>query len=423
MTEVQATIPTDISDAVLVYRKLTGQLVISLKAAVTSEEVLNAYYQHCIQAGEPERPAELVWDKATNTLDIGAAELVVPEGFDPSFDIVADDTLSGEALNSAIMDEEQLEPETNQPPAHYKGPEGVLSDEQINEEPTLNKQDLARIKGTQINASAVTAIRNNNVTKIKGSSGVTKIGTAAPSQLANTAVINRLVKEGIGARAKPQRQQHQQQRQERAPAPVVHHNERGRELLANALVGYRQHGRDGVDFINTSAAATTKLGAMLDINAHVPFEIVDAGEFASVGAFWYFIASETPDESMRYLHGQGCKAARHRMISRKVEGFNRLIAEATWAKVCCNAELKSYMTGNALRYRCFYLPEGTDMPMSTPLESWYMPILEEISYVLKEIHRSGDETLAPDFAFLERRVWNQDNVNNRQNNGNNNRRY
>ena len=423
MTSEAQTQTTNPTVPVTVYRKITGQLVVCLQPGVTPEEVITAYYKHATDAGEPAGPAELLWDAANGTLDIGAAELVLAYDFEPSFSIVADEPLSGDALNSAIMEEEKLEQE--QPPAHYRGPEGVQSDKQINEEPTLDNMDLARIAGQSTNNAVVTAIRNNgSVTKIQGNSQVTKIGQPAQPKLANQQVIERLVNEGIGARAKNYRNQTpHRQRQPIAPAVVVHHTERGRELLATALSGHRGGAVDGVDFINTSGAAQTKLGAMLDINAHVPFQVIDAGEFASVGAFWYFVASESPDESVRYLHGAQCRHARHHLISRKVEGFNRLIAEATWAKVCTNEELKSYMTGNDLRYRCFFTQEGSNYPVSSNLEAWYMPILEEIGNTLKRIHKSGDETLAPDFSFLERRQWGNENaVQPRNSNGNNNQR-
>lgn len=410
MTEATTTI-----SPVLVSRKLNGQLVINLHSSVTSEEVITAYYEFCVGMGEPEGPAEITWNATENTLDIGTAELIIPEGFYPGFDIVAEEMLSGEALDSALMEEEKLEPETK--PTQPEVVEIAIAPA-IVEIPTPG---MAVATGHAFNVTPIH--NNNNVTKIQGNNGVTKIAAAAPSPLASPQIIDRLVKEGVGARAKQGRQQPQQVRQQRPAAPVVHHSERGRELLANALNGFRQHGTDGVDFINTSFIADTKLGKMLDINAHVPFQIVDAGEFASVGAFWYFIASETPDESVRHIYGKACRDARYRLsgtASRKVEGFNRLIAEATWAKVCSNEELRTYMTGNALRYRCFFMQEGSDFPVSTPLENWYMPILEEIGYVLKQIRKTGDETMVPDFSFLERRYDNNQRGNQ---NGNQRNRY
>ena len=404
---------TNSVDSVVFSRNDADQLVITINAALHQDVLLEKYYQFMLPSAP--RPAEIVWNEQDGVLDIGTSKLIMQEVSYPGFDIIADainEPLVGDALDSALFDEERLEPDTIKDQDQPSIAEGVNNEQPINEESNLAQQDTNK-QAAANKAPAVTQIPNRqNVTKIKSNSGGTKIGVAAPSPLADTRVIERLVKEGIGARAKPQRQQ--KQRREVVPLPVVNHTERGRQLLATAMDGFRENGTDGVDFINTSGIASTKLGQLLDINSHVPFPMAEAGVFASVGAFWYYIASEAPDESVRNLYGAGCRNARNRLTSRKVEGFNRLIAEATWAKVSSNQELRNYMVSNDLKYNCFFLQQGTDLPIRSNLEEWYMPILEEIGFTLKQIKKTGDETRTPDFSFLDHGYARNQNQNQRR---------
>ena len=374
-----------------------GRLIINIKSDVSAEEVIQLYTTFNNEESSP----EITFNKETNSLDIGNNDLLIPEHFTPAFEIIGDvpmDELHGDDLDSAIMEELQHD----NPPIVDESNDTEQQD--VKHAPVEHKEE--KLPVAQADSSIVTPIRSNNQsTKIKGGDRPTKIATAAPSPLAAQRTIEKLVKEGIGSRAKPQR--NQKQRREVVPAevtppPVVHYSERGKELLANALSDFRGSGKDGVDFINTSSIAETKLGKLLDINAHTCFHFLDAGEFHSVGAFWYFIASEYPNDSVRGLYGSACRNARYNLVSRKVEGFNSLIAEATWAKVCSNPELRSYMLGNDLPYRCFFIQEGNQYPVRSNLEEWYMPILEEIASTLKKIKATENELLVPNFSFLDR---------------------
>ena len=90
---------------------------------------------------------------------------------------------------------------------------------------------------------------------------------------------------------------------------------------------------DGVNHINMSHFANTRLGKFLDINAYTPFYHRELLNFNSVGGLWYFVKCVEPTETFRYLHGSDCRAEARKHAIREVEGFKTIIADATWIKI------------------------------------------------------------------------------------------
>ena len=142
---------------------------------------------------------------------------------------------------------------------------------------------------------------------------------------------------------------------------------------------------DGVDHINTSSVAQTKLGFLLEINCFSPFEHPELGHFDSIGGFWYYILCDQ-NSMFRTLSGRPCKIAGEREQRKNgtdtVEGFKSIIAEATWVKVISNKEIMDYMVDCDLPFTCYYPVGQALIPEFTATSSWYSAILEEIRRVL-----------------------------------------
>lgn len=264
---------------------------------------------------------------------------------------------------------------------------GAVCDE-VNEKGSISDDALAALPKPEAAFNTEAALEAFNKKWNAQPLKTNKRGNAKP---ADAGQLSQLVREGVGSKAK-----------KKAPLrQVVRSTEAAAHYLAAAIHDFQQPGEDGMDFINTSAIAETRLGKFLDINARVPFAYQNIGEFASVGAFWYFISAETPDDSLRSLHGTAARNARNRVKSRAVDGFRTLIADATWAKINSDPGLVMAMVENDLRFMCFYKQDNSPLIAQSPVSSWYMPVLEEIANTLREIAGTGNTDLVPDFSFLD----------------------
>lgn len=213
-------------------------------------------------------------------------------------------------------------------------------------------------------------------------------------------------------------QQSEGNRRERQPRPVrnpaparaavpvkvqpLMQSEKSRNYLRQAMQSAVTN-EDGVDHLNTSSSAVTRLGQALEINAHIPFHHPDLGPFKSVGGLWYFIGGQTQDEQFRSLFGKACRMQGKAIKMREIQGFKTIIAEATWIKVFSDDGLRQAMVDSALPFRCYYLQGDMNLRVAALTEDWYMPILEEIRRTLKVMDKTGQTDLFPDFAFLESR--------------------
>ena len=252
----------------------------------------------------------------------------------------------------------------------------------------------------------------NPPTKTKKSKTMNKTQSANQfSAVPNTPVVAKtntlqdLVKNGIGSQAV------------KAKSGLTH-STKAMALLSKAMGSFKNtvvkppvdkvNGIDGVDYINTASAGDTPLGRALDINYHIRFQYQNTGWFASVGAVWFFILSDIRDESLRNLYGVSCRNIRDRINARHVEGFRTIIADATWAKINSNKHFAAAIVKNELPYACFYTKyiseangKQTKQVVDTSIAYWYVAVIEEISRTLKESAKTGDNTLVPDFGFVE----------------------
>jgi hypothetical protein len=160
-------------------------------------------------------------------------------------------------------------------------------------------------------------------------------------------------------------------------------------------------GEDGVNFINVSYAANTRLGSFLDINAHTPFEHPEIGNFESVGGVWYYIKSQVPDEAFRHVWGDRVRNMGKRIIAREVIGFRTIIADATWVKIVSNPEAMNDMADTTVPFKSFYYYGPLNLKKSIQDTGWYLVALEEIRRTLKLRSSTGNFELQPDFTNIE----------------------
>lgn len=160
-------------------------------------------------------------------------------------------------------------------------------------------------------------------------------------------------------------------------------------------------GKDGDDHINTSSAAKTGLGRMLQINAHMPFNHPDLGSFKSLGGLWYYVSSGCEDETFRALSGYACHVRGQTIGFREIEGFKHIIAEAAWMKASQNPELFDMLASKARPFKHYVLVGEMRVHQTSSVANWYVPILEEIARVAR-LHTEGQVNAFPDFSFLDR---------------------
>ena len=227
----------------------------------------------------------------------------------------------------------------------------------------------------------------------------------AKSVVAKTNSLEDLVKNGIGSQVVKSKSGYA-------------HSPKATSLLLKAMSGFKnttakqtidkEHGIDGVDFINTASSGDTPLGRALDINYHIRFQYQSTGWFASVGAVWFYLLADTQDESLRNLYGVSCRNIRERITPRHVEGFRTIIADATWAKINSNKHFVAAIVKNELPYVCFYAKNISDKQgkqttqvVDSSIAYWYVAVIEEIARTLKESAKTGNTELIPDFSFIE----------------------
>jgi hypothetical protein len=184
-----------------------------------------------------------------------------------------------------------------------------------------------------------------------------------------------------------------------APKVAVARSERAKDYMRQAMQSAHRD-EDGLDHLNTSSSAKTRLGQALDINAHTPFNHPDLGVFNSVGGLWYYIGGETQNDIFRTLHGQQCRTQGKKIRLREVTGFKTIIAEATWFKVMADSALRQAVAESTLPFRSYHLQGDLSLPVATVTEEWYAYVLETIRDTL--VQNTGEAlNTSPDFDQLD----------------------
>lgn len=173
------------------------------------------------------------------------------------------------------------------------------------------------------------------------------------------------------------------------------------KVFAGKLNNKSDDGEDGVDHINVSQMGKTELGKFLDINAKAPFNHPELSQFQSVGGLWFYVKTEAHPESFRYIWGDRCRKMGKEYKTIDVDGFKLIIADATWIKIISNPHMTEEMLLSELPFKNYFYYGALRIKKTTPESAWYCKVLETIRNTLKLRVEINDNSLQPDFSFLD----------------------
>jgi hypothetical protein len=122
--------------------------------------------------------------------------------------------------------------------------------------------------------------------------------------------------------------------------------------------------QDGITHINIYSRGKTKLGRLLSNFAYAPFTLGNAGTFASVEAYWYWLL--TGSEQVRSLFGFSAKQVGKRILSQKgfteinsgLQGFKDCIRNAFTQKLAENPDIEKLLLVSELPLTHYYVFNG-----------------------------------------------------------------
>lgn len=389
-------------------------LVMTIKVDTDAKAIFEEFTSFAKEAA-PELIQAFSYDPITDTLDVGKWDVVVLDGVNVRSIIVGDDPGNED---ETTMTTEQTPSAAQETSAIERTP---LTTEIV---PELSHPAIQTVQSTAVVESIIPV-----QTEIKTDTGAIVNQNAAPKAAqpqkppkqkqpqpqkqpqaakkpADKSALTELLANGIGSRAKPVEQSRYKptaEPKQNHQLPNVRNNPAALDYMQNAIQDFVVEGQDGVDFINISLKAKTPLGRILDIDANLPFVYPTLGTFTSVGGLWMFITDESPNDEYRYVHGQDARRTRYmiRNSRRHVQGERIVVADATWVKVNASKELKEDLINCDLPFKSFQPSSQSAIPQHSPIAHWYIPVLDRIVDTLREIVRTGDKDLVPDFSFLD----------------------
>lgn len=189
-------------------------------------------------------------------------------------------------------------------------------------------------------------------------------------------------------------------------------------LSKNKMLDIIDPNEDGETHININYTGKTNLGKVLDLNSKSDFSHPDLGKFATLSGMWHWLCGKQSDE-YRTLWGGPLKEACRDTKLKHIDGFYRIMAEATWYKVIQNENLIKMMiksvdkNGTPIPFKCYYTQGHAGVPVIHKNSKWYVPILEEIrkvvisnNKIIMDKKSKGEQLLpedlsVPDFSFCE----------------------
>lgn len=134
---------------------------------------------------------------------------------------------------------------------------------------------------------------------------------------------------------------------------------------------------DGVTHINVYSKGRTELGRWLSNFAHSPFIHPVYGEFASVEALWYYVATGCKHESLRPLHGWQAKAwgKKHERVEMDTSEFAQIIKTGIRAKLIANPQHLGMLIDSTLPLSHYYVYGGKTVPAGY---EWIILYIEDI---------------------------------------------
>lgn len=152
---------------------------------------------------------------------------------------------------------------------------------------------------------------------------------------------------------------------------------------------------DGVDHINIWSRGRTKFGRWLSNFAYSPFTHPTYGWFASMEAYYYYIATGSKHEGLRKLFGREAKMVGKTFPRVTVEYFEDIMMEGIEWKALCNPFCLNAVRGNYLRYTHYFYFGQSDTPNIKIIEDgkswWLMCGWEEVRRKANMIQSSDPE--------------------------------
>ncbi len=138
---------------------------------------------------------------------------------------------------------------------------------------------------------------------------------------------------------------------------------------------------DGIDHINVYSKGRTPLGRMLSNLTFSPFQLPGLGNFTSVEAFWYWLASGRNNDQIRHLHGHSAKTfgARLPRVDIPEDEFQDLVKQAIRAKLVQNKPIYDEFVKSTLPFVHYYV-YGKDAVVPREKHAWQMHYLEELRH-------------------------------------------
>lgn len=118
---------------------------------------------------------------------------------------------------------------------------------------------------------------------------------------------------------------------------------------------------DGVTHINVWSRARTTLGQQLSNFAHLPFSMPEFGTFASVEAFWFWLATGKTHQELRRMYGSSARQLGKKLVDegQKVdmpeEEFQDCIRKALRCKLEQHADLREAFILSTLPFEHYYV--------------------------------------------------------------------
>ena len=168
----------------------------------------------------------------------------------------------------------------------------------------------------------------------------------------------------------------------------------GRKKAETPFISVLDIGHDGVDHINTTREAQTRLGKLLSMEYCVRFKHPILGKFACMTALWNYVKSEDLNDEIRSMYGRELTNYSRKLRTRpNVPNFYAIILDSTWHKIKQHPEIIELLKRpeNQLPFDYHYF----DSKMNRPTRPPYFRFLVE---GFEEIRKAVIEGIEPDFT-------------------------
>ena len=167
-----------------------------------------------------------------------------------------------------------------------------------------------------------------------------------------------------------------------------------RRTVDLSLPSFDLIGLDGEHHININDKAATTLGKALCHTSNLDFIHSVYGKFNSMEGFWFYIRSQSGDDSLRKLNAIAANKFGKNLAIKQVKDFRLIIAEANWQKIKAYPLLKEELKALTLPLDSYYVHnQEYNIRIRLSNSLWIVAIFHEIRLALQQERE-------PDFQFL-----------------------